>query len=406
MENTIYLEKPIVSGNSKIHSLLLGIPIYIYAVVFSSVCIIVGLIWDISWHTSIGRDGLFSPPHLSIYLGAVVSGLFSGYQVLKISFAGNHIEKSQSVRFWNIFYSSLGGLFCIWGAIAMLTSAPFDDWWHNTYGLDVVILSPPHSILAFGMMMVQFGAMIGALALQNREEALIGWAKKDIEKRDFRLRMLFIIASGLVLVTIYTLFSEFFTRHDMHKSSFYQIGSIVFPVFLIAVARASKLKWAASATALVYMCMMAVMVWVLPLFEAKPLLGPILNHITHYQAFHFPLLIIFPALAMDWLLDKYGHKNQWLLSAMIGIPFVVILLIIQYPMGDFLMSAYSRNWFFGTESWYFGNDPTWEGRYNFMAWQEEKALDFFIGICIALPIAILSTRLGLVWGNWMKQVQR
>lgn len=405
MENTILLEKPLQKEQTKSSSLLLGIPFYIYAVVFSSVCIIVGLIWDISWHMSIGRDGLLSPPHLAIYLGAVVSGVFSGFQVLKISFAGSLAEKNQSVYFWKVFYSSLGGLFCIWGAIAMLTSAPFDDWWHNTYGLDVVILSPPHSILALGMMMVQFGAMIGVLALQNREEKFIGWAKASIEKRNFRLRMLFVIASGLVLVTIYTIFSEFFGRNNMHKISFYQIASLIFPVFLIAVARSSKLKWAATTTAIVYMFVMASMVWILPLFPAKPLLGPVLNHITHYQAFDFPMLLVFPAIAIDWLINKYTNKNQWLLSLLIGTAFVLILLI-HYPFGDFLMSEYARNWFFGTESWYFGSDPDWEGRYKFMPWQETGLVDFMIGLGIALPIAILSTRLGLVWGKWMSQVQR
>ena len=112
----------------------LGIPYYVYAVAFSSFFVIVGVIWDISWHISIGRDGLFSAPHLAIYLGAVVAGCFSGYQVLKTTFVGTATEKAHSVRFWGIFYSSLGALFCIWGAFAMLTSAPFDDWWHNTYG--------------------------------------------------------------------------------------------------------------------------------------------------------------------------------------------------------------------------------------------------------------------------------
>ena len=72
---------------------LLVIPLYVYATVFSSLCIIVGLIWDIFWHTSIGGDGLLSPPHLVIYLGAVVSGVFSGYQVLKTTFAGSTEEK-------------------------------------------------------------------------------------------------------------------------------------------------------------------------------------------------------------------------------------------------------------------------------------------------------------------------
>ena len=53
----------------------------------------------------------------------------------------------------------------------MLTSAPFDDWWHNTYGLDVTILSPPHTVLLLGMVTIQFGAMITVLSVKNRMNA-------------------------------------------------------------------------------------------------------------------------------------------------------------------------------------------------------------------------------------------
>jgi hypothetical protein len=63
----------------------------------------------------------------------------------------------------------------------MLTSAPFDDWWHNTYGLDVKILSPPHAVLAAGIGAIQIGAMLMAVAWQNRSE-----------RRDRRLELLFI----------------------------------------------------------------------------------------------------------------------------------------------------------------------------------------------------------------------
>ena len=50
----------------------------------------------------------------------------------------------------------------------MLTSVPFDDWWHNAYGLDVKILTPPHVFLLLGMATVQLGAMLMMLAEQNR----------------------------------------------------------------------------------------------------------------------------------------------------------------------------------------------------------------------------------------------
>ena len=58
------------------------------------------------------------------------------------------------MRFWG-FRAPLGAWVCIWGAFAMLTSAPFDDWWHNAYGLDVKILSPPHVVLAAGIGAIQ-----------------------------------------------------------------------------------------------------------------------------------------------------------------------------------------------------------------------------------------------------------
>ena len=55
--------------------------------------------------------------------------------------------------------------------IAMLVSAPFDDWWHNAYGLDVQIVSPPHMVLLWGMVAIQTGAILMAVAVQNRASA-------------------------------------------------------------------------------------------------------------------------------------------------------------------------------------------------------------------------------------------
>ncbi|MDP4218445.1 MAG: hypothetical protein Q8927_19780, partial [Bacteroidota bacterium] len=106
------------------------IPLYVYAVSLASLLIVAGILWDIAWHKSIGRDKFLSPPHILIYLGAIFAGLFSGIQVLRNSYRPNTETKGALVRVWGIFYSSLGALFCIWGAIAMLTSAPFDNWWH------------------------------------------------------------------------------------------------------------------------------------------------------------------------------------------------------------------------------------------------------------------------------------
>ena len=49
----------------------------LYAVLCASLGIVVGLIWDISWHRSIGRDTFWSPPHVLIYCGMLATLLIS-----------------------------------------------------------------------------------------------------------------------------------------------------------------------------------------------------------------------------------------------------------------------------------------------------------------------------------------
>lgn len=385
----------------------LGIPLYVYAVVFSSLCVITGLIWDICWHLSIGRDGLFSPPHLVIYLGAVVSGVFSGYEVLHTTFAGSAAAKAKRVKIWGFFYSSLGALFCIWGALAMLTSAPFDDWWHNTYGLDVTILSPPHTVLALGIIGVQFGAIVSVLALKNQTVHLAEtnpvWARR-------RMRMLFVLfalSAGFLLTMWFVLISEELDRMVSHTSTYYQIAAFAFPVFLAAFGRAFPGKWTITAVTGVYTLMLLLTLWIIPLFPAEPKLGPIMHHIDHYQGFAFPLMLVIPALAMDYFMNRFSNFKEWQLTPLLGVAFLLIFLAVQWPLGTFLQeSPYARNWIFGSHYWYFGNNPDWEYRYKFAPWAIEAGTDLLQGLGIALMLSIISTRIGLAWGNWMKKIQR
>jgi hypothetical protein len=370
---------------------------YVYASVFSSLCIIVGLIWDISWHTSIGRDGLLAPPHDVIYLGAVFAGLFSAYQILRVTFWGSEVEKQSSVKFWGIFYGPLGAMFCIWGAIAMLTSAPFDDWWHNTYGLDVVILSPPHTLLALGMMMIQFGAIVAVLSSlhgpKSGQRTMYKW--------------LFAIASGLLLTSIYTLFSEYLNKARSHSALCYQVGAILFPLFLIAIRRGSKMRWAATATAGVYMFMLFIMLLVLPMFHASPRLGPVLNHFDHYQPFHFPLLLVLPAMAIDIVFIKFEEKKPFVKILLASLLFLLVFFVVQWYFGEFLQtSPDARNWIFGSYAWYFGANPDWEYRYAFYPDRVDTGMPLFTGMMIAAVLAILTGLAGYRWGGWMQKVQR
>ncbi|GAB3942037.1 hypothetical protein GCM10028805_06150 [Spirosoma harenae] len=386
-----------------------GIPTYIYAVVFSSFCVIMGLLWDIMWHMSIGRDGLLAPPHVVIYVGAIVSGLFSAYQILHLTLSKNHPGRTEAVPFWGVFYGSLGAMFCVWGALMMLTSAPFDDWWHNTYGLDVQILTPPHTILAIGIMSVQFGAIVGVVSLQNRYQTSSGINQSS----STQLKWLFAIAASLLLTMLFSLFSESMDRGDTHSTIYYTTAAIVFPFYLVAVGRASLLRWPITTIAACFMLFMLLPSWVLQHFPATPRLGPVLNPITHYQPFVFPPLLVVPGFVMDLILHRFdnpetGRKlNDWLLAVLLGVAFLVVLLVVQWPFGTFLQTAPgARNGIFLSYSWTYGSPPEWEYRYAFAPWRSHTFADFTIGFSKALLYAILSARVGLFWGNWMKRVVR
>ncbi|QJD81262.1 hypothetical protein HH216_06120 [Spirosoma rhododendri] len=385
-------------------------PVYLYAVVFASFCIVVGLLWDIMWHVSIGRDGLLAPPHLVIYVGAVIGGLFSAYQILSMTFAKNHPGRATAVPFWGVFYGPLGAMFCVWGALTMLTSAPFDDWWHNTYGLDVQILTPPHTVLAVGIMTLQLGAMVSLLALQNRW-SMAGLAVSPTQLT--RLKWLFALASGLLLTIVYTLSSESLGRLSSHRSSYYSTAAIIFPFFLLAVGRALKLRWPVTTVAALHMLVLVVPSWVIQNFPATPRLGPVLNPITTYQPFMFPLLLVIPALAVDWLMHRFEATNSlgrfadWKRALLYGGAFLLVFLAVQWPFGGFLAtSPHARNGFFLSYMWPYDNDPNWPYRYAFNPKRIQSMSLFWTNIAWAVLYATLSARVGLLWGNWMKRVVR
>jgi hypothetical protein len=370
-----------------------AVPWFLYAVLFASTSVIVGVMWDISWHRTIGRDTFWTAAHLAIYTGGIVAGFTCGWLALRLTFASSafaEAERAATVRFWG-FRAPLGAWVCIWGAFAMLTSAPFDDWWHNSYGLDVKILSPPHALLAAGIGAIQFGAMLMAVAWQNRSEAMRA-----------RLGQLYLVSAGLLVVLIATLATEYIQRWDMHQSLFYMVSAGVFPFMLVSTARASVSRWPATVTALVYMGLTIVMILVLPLFRGEPLLGPIYVHVTRFVPPDFPLLLVVPALAIDLVMQRIGRGRDWQLTAVVAFAFLAAFLAAQWPFADFLMTPWARNAVFVADRMDYGVDQLSQQRFYTLNPPDNLAR----GLAIALALAFASTRCGLWWGNWMSRVQR
>src|SRR3954467_8372071 len=195
-----------------------AVPWSIYAGLLASASVIIGVIWDISWHRSIGRDTFWTPAHLGIYLGGIVAGLTCGWVALTTTFGGSESARGSAVRFWG-FRAPLGAWVCIWGAFAMVTSAPFDDWWHNAYGLDVKIISPPHMILAAGFFGIEVGTILLLLAFMNRASSGTRRA----------LQRLFVYVGGVALSESLLLKMEYISRSDQHSALFYTVVSLGTP---------------------------------------------------------------------------------------------------------------------------------------------------------------------------------
>jgi hypothetical protein len=377
------------------------IPAYIYAISLASVFAIVGIMWDISWHKSIGRDRFLSPPHILIYLAAIFAGLFSGIQVIWLSFFNKSAPKEGYIKVWGIFYSSLGGLFCIWGSIAMLTSAPFDDWWHNAYGLDVKILSPPHSLLAMGLMFLPLGALVSISRYLNRTGT-----GQDFSDRQVRLlKFLFVISASTLLCMMYILGTEHLYPGGMRHIPFYIIVTFSTMLVMPAFGRALRLKWGMTAIALGYFLLVALSNWILQLFPAEPKLGPILTHITHFQPAQFPLMIWAPALCMDLVMQR-SKAGAWTKALLLSAVFVLALAAVQYPLSGFLLSPGARNWVFGANTWYYAFSPNAPYRFRFNPANIAPFPMMAAGLLAAIVLGTLLGRLSLRWGRWLLSIQR
>jgi hypothetical protein len=378
-----------------------SIPWFAWTSVLASFCISIGLYWDISWHLSIGRDTFWTPAHLMIQAGAVIGGGAAALIIFGQTLFKGASAKDSSVRILG-FWGPLGAFLCAWGAAAMLISAPFDNWWHNNYGLDVKIISPPHQLLGIGMESINFGGIILMIGVMNRAEGAL---------RRY-LQWMVLTVGGLVMVNSMMGRLEFTDRATMHTAAMYLALAIGPPFVMETVARATRFRWARTTMAAIYTLVFALGVWIFPLFAAEPKLGPVYQRITHMVPLGFPLLILAPAIALDllwprlnarWPEPSFGIK--WQQAVVAGVVYVAALMLVQWPFASFLMSPAARNAVFGTQNHPYMVPSDWYGVRNLFM-PTEAAGKFAFRMTLAIAASIGCTRLGIMFGNWMRKVQR
>ncbi len=392
--STISLQSSVVRQAS-VAEKTVAIPWTIWCAFAGVACGTLGGLWDISWHMSIGRDTFWTPAHIAIQMTGVLVGMACGYTILTTTFGHDEARREASVGILG-FRGPVGAFIATWGCIAMLTSAPFDNWWHNAYGLDVKIVSPPHTLLSFGSLAIKVGVMAMMASVMNREEGVL--------RRRLTWLFLFVGATGVGQLGV--MLTETTWVVYMHTALCYLSIAMTIPVVMVGAGWGASRKWACTIIASMYTAVLLAFEWILPLFPAEPKLGPVYQHVTHMVPLRFPLLLIVPAIVVDLILRKTEDRPAWFRAAFAGPAFVLSLMAVQWPFANFLLSPAARNAIFGSGYFaYFDPANFVYDPYQFRP-VEKSAGAFLVVMVIALAASVLTTRLGLAWGEWMRRVRR
>lgn len=371
-----------------------SLPWYIWCALAAVTSAQIGAHWDISWHQSIGRDTFWTPAHMAIYACGILSGIAFGYIILRTTFDRNAPLRNSSVYILGL-RGPIGAFLASWGGIAMLTSAPFDNWWHDAYGLDVQIVSPPHIILFGGVYAILIGTSILIAGHMNRSQ---GRARQVA-------RWAYLYSAGILMIGIMVLLMEFVTRTQLHNSLPYIVLSLLVPIVLASVTRVTGFRFAAPLATAFYSLFLIGCILVLPLFRAEPKLGPVYQHVTRFVPPQFPILLLVPAFLLALFWSAYPQLSVWRKSLLSACIFVLSLVAVEWPFASFLVSPASRNAFFGTGYLaYFTPPGSYSARGQFAL--TDTPLQFAFGLVIAIVVATITFRFGISRGDWIARVKR
>ena len=224
-------------------------------IVLGSIVSMVGVSWDIQWHTFVGRDRTLIPPHLMMLSGIALAGLAALLVVaLETAWARRQPEfAARTTRFADFFYAPLGAYIAGFTALAAAIAFPLDSYWHALYGIDVRIWAPFH------VMILSAGAMIpfGAAFLLNASASLGTETGARSSTRLARLGMVLAFAAVLGIFT-------FLLGDATDDPGFMQLGSVIINFFpplsgllvswvLVGASRLIPWRWAATAVVLAYL---------------------------------------------------------------------------------------------------------------------------------------------------------
>ncbi len=265
-----------------------GLPLVVWCALACGALRYMGAVWDVAWHRTLGRDSVWSPPHVLLYVAVLGATLASAWLL--------RTATRERVR--------SAALLALCGNALVLLAAPFDAYWHIAHGPDTDIWSPPHLLAVLGSGLSGLGWLSAVCAWPDASSGLK------------RIRYIFLAWTAYAAWFSLNWFQmDAASRDTLVYPSL--VGLTVVPALLLG-RHASGLRFGATAGAAGLMLMSVV-----PALGFPPLgwVGPAL-----------PPLVILPALAMDLLMQRNGP--MLLRSAGSGLAFGAVFVALHGDLGS------------------------------------------------------------------------
>lgn len=189
--------------------------------------------WDIATHVDGGRERFLTPPHVAMY-----SGVTLALMVIALAMVADRLEAGGSLgrAVLHPFRDVRPGLAAAGTGMAItLAAAPFDNAWHEIYGIDITIWSPPHLLAIFGVSGAALGlSMLVAPAARTPRPLLYHF-------------LLGSFLGGLIIST-----GEFEFNGPQYRIAFHPIILSAVASFVLCAASGSYGRWSATRVALLF----------------------------------------------------------------------------------------------------------------------------------------------------------
>jgi hypothetical protein len=254
--------------------------------------VVIGFYWDVAWHIDNGRDQqLFTPSHVMILVG--LGGLIyaAGIAVLFAS-----IEKAQTALRWGFLHIPWSAVLLTALGIGGVTAFPLDAMWHNAYGIDVTLWSPPH------IQLVVSGSL-GTIALWLMLAEARPYAQPTLLGTSIH-----VLTAGTVLVGMSTLQGEFDYGVPQFQVLYLPILIMIAAGFTLMAARRVLGPWGAVKVVGVYLFLRAFLAFSI---------GGVMHHtIPHFPLYLGSALVVEGAFA--WLGTRKPLRLALVTGALVG----------------------------------------------------------------------------------------